>query len=293
MNPKSRALIETTFFYLIIGMVGWATYQHFQTDDNSILRFLYADLVMTVVAYAFSVFKKNSSVYDAYWTVIPFYFLLAWFVYNDGRSWGIHQWIAAAVVSFWSWRLTLSWARGFPGWHHEDWRYADFRTQFGKLFELVNFSEIHLFPTVIVFLGMLGLFWVFDLGEIKIPTLFYSGAAISFTGAVFQLLADNELARFRLRPNKKKEDIMRTGIWAYSRNPNYLGEIMFWFGLFGMGFAFGAPWYVGIGSVGMLLMFLFASIPMKDKQMAKNRPVSFAKYKQEVPMLIPWYSKKA
>jgi protein-S-isoprenylcysteine O-methyltransferase Ste14 len=55
-----------------------------------------------------------------------------------------------------------------------------------------------------------------------------------------------------------------------------------------MGLAFGAPGYTAIGSIGMLLMFLFASIPLKDRQMEKNRPEAFAKYRKEVPKLFPF-----
>jgi len=196
------------------------------------------------------------------------------------------------AVSLWSWRLTLSWARGFPGWHHEDWRYVNFRNQFGKFFQAINFLGIHLFPTLIVFLGMWPLFWVYDFGEIQFTSLFYISAFIAFLGIWFEYIADNQLARFRERKNKKKEDILNTGIWSYSRNPNYLGEILFWIGLLGMGLAFDAPWYTSIGSVGMLLMFLFASIPMKEKQMIKNRAAAFEKYKKEVSVLIPMPSKK-
>jgi steroid 5-alpha reductase family enzyme len=186
----------------------------------------------------------------------------------------------------------LSWARGFPGWHHEDWRYVNFRNQFGNYFQPINFLAIHLYPTLIVFLGMWPLFWVYDFGEIQFPFLFYSGAFIAFLGIWFEFTADNQLARFRKRKNKKKEDILSTGIWSYSRNPNYLGEILFWFGLLGMGFSFNSPWYTSLGSIGMLLMFLFASIPMKEKQMIKNRPEAFKKYKSEVSVLIPLPSKK-
>jgi steroid 5-alpha reductase family enzyme len=139
---------------------------------------------------------------------------------------------------------------------------------------------------------MWGLFWVFDYGVIENPLLFYIGALLAILGTILELLGDNEIARFRKRENPKKEDILRTGIWAYSRNPNYLGEILFWFGLLGMGFAFGAPWYTAIGSIGMLLMFIFASIPMKEKQMQKNRPEAFLKYKNEVSILIPMLPKK-
>ncbi|MCP4884780.1 MAG: DUF1295 domain-containing protein [Flavobacteriales bacterium] len=291
MNNKRRALLEVTIMYIIVAIIGWITYD-LLNNSEPLMRFIYADLVMTVATFIFSLIKRNSSVYDPYWSVVPFFFLLIWFIYFGGSDWQIYQWVCAIAISLWSWRLTLSWARGFPGWHHEDWRYVNFRNQFGKFFQPINFLGIHLFPTLIVFLGMWPLFWVYDIGEIQFTFLFYISAFIAFLGIWFEYIADNQLARFRERKNKKKEDILNTGIWSYSRNPNYLGEILFWIGLLGMGLAFDAPWYTSIGSVGMLLMFLFASIPMKEKQMIKNRASAFEKYKKEVSVLIPMPSKK-
>ena len=291
MNNKRRALLEVTIMYIIVAIIGWITYD-LLNNSEPLMRFMYADLVMTVAIFIFSLIKRNSSVYDPYWSVVPFFFLLIWFIYFGGSDWQIYQWVCAIAISLWSWRLTLSWARGFPGWHHEDWRYVNFRNQFGKFFQPINFLGIHLFPTLIVFLGMWPLFWVYDIGEIQFTFLFYISAFIAFLGIWFEYIADNQLARFRERKNKKKEDILNTGIWSYSRNPNYLGEILFWIGLLGMGLAFDAPWYTSIGSVGMLLMFLFASIPMKEKQMIKNRASAFEKYKKEVSVLIPMPSKK-
>jgi steroid 5-alpha reductase family enzyme len=291
MNSKQKVFFEVTLMYIIIGVLGWGTYT-ILVNEETLMRFLYADLVMTVATYIFSLIKKNSSVYDPYWTVIPFFFIVQWFIYYGGADWAMYQWIAAIVVSLWSWRLTLSWARGFPGWHHEDWRYVNFRKQFGKYFQVINFLGIHLYPTIIVFLGLWPLFYVYDFGAMQYPILFYIGALISFAGVWFEFVADNQLDRFRKRINKKKEDILNTGIWSYSRNPNYFGEIIFWFGLLAMGLAFGAPWYTSLGSIGMLLMFIFASIPMKEKQMIKNRPEAFKKYKSEVSVLIPFPSKK-
>ena len=292
MNDKQKALIQVSLIYLVVGLAGWATFEYFE-GTQIVLRFIYADLVMTLVTYLFSVLKKNSSVYDPYWSLIPVYFVLFWYGYYDGAQWGIYPWICALAITFWGLRLTLSWARGWPGWHHEDWRYVNFRNQFGNFFEPVNFSGIHLFPTVIVFLGMWPLFWVYEFGELQNPALFYIGAILAVLGTFLELFADNELDRFRKRKNKKKEDILRTGIWAYSRNPNYLGEMLFWFGLLGMGLAFGAPYVTATGSIGMLLMFLFASIPMKDKQMEKNRPEAFAKYKREVSRILPLPPRKS
>ena len=148
--------------------------------------------------------KRNSSVYDPYWSVIPFFFILIWYVYFGGGAWEIYQYLTAIVVSLWSWRLTLSWARGFPGWHHEDWRYVNFRNQFGKFFQPINFLAIHLYPTLIVFLGMWPLFWVYDFGEMQSSLLFYGSICIAFVGIWFEYIADNQLARFRNRKNKKE-----------------------------------------------------------------------------------------
>lgn len=291
MSSTSKMRIEVAFYYLIIGLTGFFVFQNL-TQEEVIWRFLYADLAMTVVTYLFSVLRKNSSVYDAYWSLIPFFFVLVWFFFFEGGNWTWPQGLAAGVVSFWSWRLTFNWAIGWPGWHHEDWRYVNFRTQFGKFFQPINFLAIHLYPTVIVFLSMLGLFWVFNLGEMINEFLFVASAILSLIGVMFELVADYELSKFKNRSDKKRSDLLRTGLWAYSRNPNYLGEILFWFGLMGMGFGFGAPWYTAIGPIGMLAMFLFASIPMKEKQMLKNRPEAFQKYKEEVSVLIPLPPKK-
>ena len=86
MNIKQKALLQVTLIYLVVGLVGWATFEYF---DNSgiLLRFIYADLAMTLVTYFFSVLKKNSSVYDPYWSLIPFYFVLFWYGYYNGTEW--------------------------------------------------------------------------------------------------------------------------------------------------------------------------------------------------------------
>ena len=189
-------------------------------------RFLIADLAMTFFIYGCSVAKKNGSAYDAYWSVIPFYLVLALVWNSASQTVGWAQWATAILVSAWSWRLTLNWARGWTGWDHEDWRYVDFRKSHGRAFELTNLFGIHLFPTVIVFAGCLGLFWVFEPRE-RDAIWYALGLVVGFIGVALEFLADNELARFRQRPTPSSEDILDTGIWGRLRYPNYLGEMMF------------------------------------------------------------------
>lgn len=283
MTTKTNGILQIILIYLLIALSGFLSWKYLPIE-NEVLAFLAADLVMTVVCFAFSVIKKNSSVYDAYWSVIPFFFVLQWsWIYFQDLS--LFHLLAFLVISIWSWRLTLNWARGWSGMAHEDWRYVALAQKHGSLYPFVNFSGIHLFPTLLVFAGMWPLFYLFE-GPIETTWLFYLGMAVSLLGTTFEFFADNQLAKFKRRPNPKPEELLDTGIWSRSRNPNYLGEILFWVGLFFIGFSFGAPWYTGAGFVVMLFLFVFISIPLKEERMLKRRP-GFTDYKKRVPMLLP------
>jgi steroid 5-alpha reductase family enzyme len=283
-HNKSKAVVEIILIYLIIGIGGYLSY-HFYDPQNEMLRFLVADLVMTVLAYVFSLLKRNSSVYDAYWSVIPFYFVMLW-AWNSVEQWQAAHYLTAFSISFWSWRLTHNWYRSWTGWEHEDWRYVNFRNQFGKHFQWINFSAIHLYPTMIVFLSMTGLFFLYDGTAKELNLLVIIGNAVAIIGTLFELFADNTLFAERNNPNRQKGACIRKGLWKYSRNPNYLGEILFWFGLAAVSLGAGAHYWTLLGSIGMFLMFVFASIPMKEKRQMKTR-TDFAEYKKEVSMLIP------
>ena len=80
---------------------------------------------------------------------------------------------------------------------------------------------------------------------------------------------------------------MNKGLWKYSRHPNYLGEILFWFGLFGFSLSqsFDNFWLI-ICPLSMLAMFIFASIPMMDNRSLERRP-DYEEYMKKTPALIP------
>lgn len=283
MNTKTNGVLQIILIYLLIAVSGYLSWRY-SPFTSEVLTFLLADVVMTVTCFIFSTIKKNSSVYDAYWSVIPFYFVLLWgCIYFQDLS--VFHLLAFGVVSIWSWRLTLNWARSWSGMAHEDWRYVDLAQKHGALYPLVNFFGIHLFPTFMVFAGMWPLFFLFD-GTGPTTWLLISGMAVSLLGTALEFIADNQLAQFKRRANPKAEDLLDTGIWGLSRNPNYLGEILFWAGLFLIGLSFGAPWYTGAGALVMLCLFLFISIPLKEERMLARRP-EFKEYKQRVPMLLP------
>ena len=281
MTHRSRSLLEVTVIYIGLFVIGTAVYAWMDTD--AMIRCLAADLVMTVGIYAVSVWKRNTSAYDAYWSVIPFYFV-AWLGWQYASHWSVYQWGIVLAVSYWSWRLTLNWTRSWPGWEHEDWRYVNYRNQLGKRFELMNFFGLQMAPTLMVFGGFSPLFAVLSEGEPTMSAI--PGVALMFLGTTLELIADNQLYAFRARENPSPTELLDHGIWGIVRHPNYLGELLFWTGAAACGLTHGAAWYTVLGVASITATVLFASIPFKDDRMASRRP-QFEAYRQRVPALIP------
>jgi steroid 5-alpha reductase family enzyme len=111
---------------------------------------------------------------------------------------------------------------------------------------------------------------------------------ILFTGIAIWLeaKADKELHQ-HTRQNHEGGKTMKTGLWAISRHPNYLGEITFWWGLSLFALAANpSSWWVIIGPVVITLMFVFISIPMIEKRLLERKD-DYNEYRKQVPMLLP------
>ena len=280
ITPRDR--IEVILLYLVIAAVGY--WVHSALTIQGVWNYFIADVAMTLVVYSASVWKKNTSAYDAYWSVIPFLFV-GWLALEQSVQWSASQWLVSVAVSYWSWRLTFNWYHSWPGWGHEDWRYTAYRERLGQYFELMNFFGLQFLPTVMVFWGTVPLFWVLS-GDAPSLIAVLPGAGLMCLGATLELVADNQLHAFRKRPHPKATDLLDRGLWGIVRHPNYLGELLFWFGALAAGLSGGAPWYSAGGVVIISSTVLFASIPLKDTRMASRRP-DFANYRRKTAAIIP------
>ena len=119
-------------------------------------------------------------------------------------------------------------------------------------------------------------------------TLLVIGLLMSFCATCIQGIADNQLIEFRRRPNPQKGEILESGLWAIIRNPNYFGEMMFWWGLALCGLACDhAAYYSVIGAVAITALFVCISVPLKETRMAIHR-TDWDGYCKRVPTaLIP------
>jgi len=253
------------------------------------LRIGIADVVATVIIFLTSVLTKNSSMYDPYWSVIPIIILGYLFVINGTPINNPRVILASLVVLYWGIRLTNNWLITWPGLNHEDWRYKKLSSDTGAFYWPVSFLGIHLFPTILVFLGCLTLIPIFS-SDAATTWTDGLGFLVSLTAIEIERRADNQLRAFRANPANGK--VCNVGLWKYSRHPNYFGEITFWGGLFIM--AYGANpaenLIYGIGFMSMVVLFVFVSIPMMEKRQI-SKP-GYAEYRNQVSMLVPWFPKK-
>ena len=152
----------------------------------------------------------------------------------------------------------------------------------GKFYPIVNFLGIHLFPTLVVYACMLPVVYTYAL-DFKANTGSVVFFILSILAVILQLVSDTQMQKFR---NGKTGGFIRNGLWKYSRHPNYLGEILMWWGV-ALAFISAVPsmWYLCAGALVNTLMFLFISIPMADKRQAKKD--GFDEYKKQTRILLP------
>jgi steroid 5-alpha reductase family enzyme len=257
----------------------------FLNPESPYIEMLAADVVATLIVFIFSFLFRNSSLYDPYWSVIPLPIALYWISISPQGN-DLRQFLIVAVISLWSLRLTINWIKSWPNLEHEDWRYKKLKEDSGKLYWVVSFLGIHLFPTFIVFLGMLPVLSVVG-NNTPLGIFDFTGALVSVSAVLIEYTADEQLRQFN-KYNRIKGMNMDRGLWSISRHPNYLGEILFWLGLFIMALThnFQSNLWTGIGFVAMFILFKFISIPMMEKRLIRNKD-QYEEYIRKVPALFP------
>lgn len=293
MDARRSALLKVGFAYLVALVVAVASVVLVARAgyDSVLVQVVVADLAATALIFGFSVRYDNSSFYDGYWSVIPIWLVsyLAWLGWQAGVAPVARIALVTGLVWLWGLRLTHNWARGWTGFDHEDWRYRDFRAQTGRFYWVVSLLGIHLFPTVLVLLGCLPIFAVMlepgrPLGWLDALATLVTGGAIGL-----ELVADNQLRDYVLH-RKRPGETMTEGVWAWSRHPNYFGEMSFWWGiwLFGVAAVGWGGWWMVSGALGMTLLFNLVSVPLIERRMLARRG-DYADVQARISRIVPWF----
>ena len=243
------------------------------------LSLLIADVAATVFTFACSVILGNASVYDPYWSVQPPVILLA---FAFGRELTVLGVLLLVAVFYWAVRLTANWAYTFGNLTHQDWRYTMLHEKTGVFYPFVNFVGIHMVPTLVVWGCILPAVYAMREGLAANPVSI-AFVLLSVLAASMQGIADIQMHTFR---RHRDGAFIRRGLWKYSRHPNYLGEILMWWGV-GLAVICAAPqaWYLLGGAIANTVLFLAVSIPLAEGR--QSRKPGYAEYKKQTRMLLP------
>lgn len=271
------SFIAVGLVYFAAGALGVAVYRALELPWW--LALLVADLAATAFTFVFSLIFNNASVYDPYWSVQPPVILAAFAFGRELNALGVALIVA---VFFWGIRLTANWGYTFGDLTHQDWRYTMLKEKTGAVYPVINFVGIHTVPTLVVWGCVLPAVYALINGT----ELTWGGAlfiCLSMCGACIQGVADVQMHSFR---KKKTGGFIRVGLWKHSRHPNYLGEILMWWGV-ALSVVWAEPgmWYLAAGAVANTVLFFAVSIPMADRR--QSRKPGFAEYKKQTRMLLP------
>ena len=284
MNKKCKGLLILLFSYIIAFIIGLISFKLFEDNVPIIWNILIVNVVSTIVIYFIGCIYKTASIYDPYWSIQTVVIYICLMIYY--KTINVGNVIFLICILFWAIRLTYNFIHGFNDIRYIDWRYKMLKEKTNKLYPIVNLLGIHLVPTLIVYFASIPSFlYVINNNDFELINVV--GLLIMILATLLELISDYNMIQFK-KVRKDKNEIINIGLWKYSRHPNYLGEILFWYGV-ALTFILSnmSLWYVIIGAILNTLLFVFISIPMAESHLGSYKK-NYSDYKQKTRMLLPF-----
>jgi steroid 5-alpha reductase family enzyme len=199
------------------------------------------------------------------------------------------QWLLIAVVTVWGLRLAAHiWVRNRG--RGEDPRYRAWRERWGRWVVLRSLLQIYVLQgTIVLVISAPVLLAVRQPGG-PLGFLDAAGVLVWAVGLAFEAVGDAQLLRF-VRDPSRRGLVLDTGLWRYTRHPNYFGEALLWWGPFLV--ALSTPdgvWaLVSPLTIGALLLFV-SGIPMLEARMARSP--AFRAYQARTSAFVPWFPRR-
>ena len=250
---------------------------------------IYFYSLATIVIFAFagwllSLLRKNVTHVDSMWSL--FFVIAAFttaifvlFVYPAPAR----LVLVLTCVTIWALRLFiyLTWRNWGP---HEDSRYVQIRNNNQPHFWLKSLYIVFGLQALLAWLISISLY-----GSISaiapLNLLDYAGLALFIFGFLWESLADVQLSRFKGNPSNKGK-VLNTGLWRYSRHPNYFGEACVWWGFYLFALAGGAWWAIISPILMTLLLLKVSGVTLLESTIVERRP-AYAEYIRNTNAFFP------
>jgi len=245
-------------------------------------------LGLVTILWLVSLVLKNSSIVDIFWGTG---FVIANWVYfalsPDGFP--LRRWLLGILVTIWGLRLSLYILRRNWG-KPEDFRYQKWREESGKRWWWKSLFQVFLLQGLLLWLISTPLLAAHrSASPAHLILLDIIGLLLWVVGFFFESAGDFQLSRFKANPTNKGK-ILDSGVWRYTRHPNYFGDSAQWWGYYLIAAAAGGWWTVFSPVLMTFLLLRVSGVALLEKTL-ETRPV-YQEYAQKTSAFIPWFPRK-
>lgn len=245
-------------------------------------------LIMMIMLWIISVIVRNVSIVDLFWGLG--FVITSIFYYHQTDGFHLRKVILLILVSIWGLRLSiyLAWRNSGRG---EDFRYREFRRKYGKGYWWISFFQTFLLQGVLMWLISAPLLGAqFYNRNSALSIIDFLGIGFFIVGFIFETFGDFQLAVFKSKPENKGK-VLNTGLWKYTRHPNYFGDAAVWWGFGFICLAAGSLFPV-LGSILMTALIIKVSgVALLEKSLKDKKP-EYAEYIRKTSAFIPWFPKE-
>ncbi|MGB7117721.1 MAG: DUF1295 domain-containing protein [Anaerolineales bacterium] len=247
-------------------------------------------LGLMIALWMISLLLKDSSIVDIFWGTG--FVITAWFYFfltPDGFA--ARKLLIVILTTIWGLRLSIhillrNWGHG------EDYRYQQWRQEAGSNWWWRSFFKVFLLQGAVMWIISAPLLAAqSNPNPARLIWLDYLGAILWGIGFFFEAVGDWQLARFRANPDNKGK-LLNTGLWRYTRHPNYFGDAAQWWGFYLIATAAGGYWTIFSPIIMTLLLRRVSGVTMLEKSLKESKP-GYKEYVETTNPFIPWFPHKS
>lgn len=242
-----------------------------------------ASLVMMSVGFVLARRLRRVDAVDVFWGITIMSVAVTAVVLSPHLT--LAAYVALLLVLVWGFRLSSHITRRFRRSQVQDERYTELMKSWPKGLQWVQvYGKIFVLQSVLALVVTLPIIVISESSQYSLLCLGL-GVLVWVIGFVSESIGDSQLAAFIAEP-KNRGKLMTSGLWRYSRHPNYFGEMTMWWGIWVI--AIGMDWWwlgvVGPLTISILLRFV-SGVPLAEKR-AATKP-EWAAYKRRTSVLFP------
>ena len=244
---------------------------------------LAATLTLAAAVWVLSVINRDVSIVDSAWSLLIVLSGAVFLVLSPEV--GVRAGVVMVLAGLWGARLAIHIT--VRGWGEaEDRRYQEIRARNQPHFQCKSLYLVFALQAVLAWIVSFALIAAIA-GERPWHWLDAVGVFAVVAGAAFEAIADWQLYRFQSAPDSG-ERVLDSGLWRYSRHPNYFGEFCVWWGFFLLALAAGGAWWALASPLLMSVLLLRVSgVTLLEKDISSRRP-GYRRYAERTNAFFPW-----